>query len=179
MRIPKLDSQQFRVYRWENDLTAWAGAHATKAEIVRAVETCCKFYHVPPPKVVFTKSRCTKRNGQRVTSQYEPDTHRIIIRPRHMDICTAAHEAAHAITDWLFGIWTGVKPHGREWMGIYLVLLEKLKIVPRKAAEAYAKDMGLEFCPASMIAPARVRRRYRARIRNACRERRMLKLWAD
>lgn len=175
MRGSKKDPQQYRAYRWENELTSWAGAHATPAQLRRVVKKCCRMYRVPVPRVhCLTKNQ---RDGKRYTSEYDPNGHVIRIRPRHYDLCTAVHESAHAITDWLFGIWTENKPHGPEWLGVYMVLLDRLKIIPRIALEAHARAMGLDFYAPQLIAPRQVRKRFRRRVKFANRERRMLRLW--
>jgi hypothetical protein len=119
-----------------------------------------------------TKNR---RNGKRFHSEYNPNLHTITLRPRHMDMGSAIHESAHAITDWILGYW--LQPHGKEFLGVYISLLTKLKMLPKSALTAHAKSMRLKFCAHALIGPKHIRRRFKTRVRNAHRERRMLRLW--
>lgn len=175
MRSPKKDPQQYRVYKWENDLSNWGGAHAKPTAIRAMVRRCCRLYRVPMPHVaVVSKNR---RAGKLLHSVSDPNNYTITIRPRHREIWTPIHEAAHTITDHLFGLHTGTQNHGREFLGIYMALLIRLKVLPRTALVAYAKSLRLKYCPLVWVQPEAVRARYRARVRNATRERRMLSLW--
>ena len=174
MRRPKEDPQQYRVYAWENALTNWAGAHATSAQMRRAVERCCRIYRVPVPQLSFaTKDR---RDGKLLHSAYDPGKHTIVFRPRHMDVGSAIHEATHSIVDWIMGPW-GSKAHGREFVGVYIWLLAKLKVLPRPAMVAWARSMRIQMCSPAMVAPRHIRARFKSKVKNAKRERRMLRLW--
>lgn len=175
MRRPKKDPQQYRAYKWEDQLIGWLQPSLTATTIKRLIARCCRMYKVPVPDVkLVTKDR---RHGKKLASEWNPNTGTITIRPRHRDPWTATHEAAHAITDWLFGLHTGVQAHGKEWLGIYMVLLTRLKGAPRSALMAHARTLGLRYCPLSAVRPEVVRARYAARFRRAQRERRAIRMW--
>ena len=173
MRSPKTDPQRSRVYAWENQLTSWAGAHATASQMRSMVDRCCKLYRVPTPPVRFVTK--DKRNGRYLHSQYDPNTHDIVIRPRHMDLGSAIHESAHAIVDYILGPW-GIA-HGKEFLGVYLALLTKFKILPKSALLAHAKTHRLAYCKMGTVGPKQIRKRFKAKVRSASRERKMLRLW--
>lgn len=173
-KSPRSDPQRERAYAWEGAFTDWAGAHATKAAMLRAMRKCCRLYRVPMPAVFFLSKN--RRGGKKLPSYYDPDRHAIYIRPRHRELNTAVHEAAHAIVDWILGPW-GTQPHGREWVGVFMVLLDHMKIVPRLALAAHAKSVRLKFCAPGIIGPRQIRRRFRAKVRDARRFRRMSNLW--
>lgn len=169
--MPRSDPQQQRAYDWEGDFTDWVKGRISRTEMRETIAKCCGIYRVPVPYILFvTKNR---RRGRKLTSFYEPDRHRIIIRPRHLQKNTAVHEAAHAVVDWLLG--PHLPAHGREWVGVFMVLLERMKIAPRCALVAHAHTKRLQFCPPALVGPAHIRRRYAARVRAARAERR----WTD
>jgi hypothetical protein len=168
--VSRDDPQQHRAYAWEGDFTDWAPRRATKPEMRRIVRKICRLYRVPEPEIRFgTKNR---RNGKLLTSTYEPDLHRITFVPRHMQPNTAAHEAAHTVTDWLLG--PHLPAHGREWVGVMLNCLVACRVAPRAALEAHARALRLDFCRPGDVAPNRIRRRYAARTKAARAERREL-----
>jgi len=167
MRSPNSDPQEWRTYNWEGDLMAWAKARATKAEIHRAISRCCKMYRVPTPKVRFVSK--DKRNGRKLSSNYDPNTHTIVLRPRHWELCTATHEAAHAIINWILGNVSEL--HGREWLGLHMVLLSKTKILPLPVMQRHARARRLKFASARHMAPDKIRTKFASKVRKACRER--------
>lgn len=171
--MSKSDPQQERAYDWEGDFTDWAPPRATKAELRKIVRKCCRLYRVPEPEILFATKNY--RDGKKLTSFYEPDSHRILIRPRHMQPNTGIHEAAHTIVDWIFG--PHLPAHGREWVGVMICLLVACKVAPQKALEAHAEALGLDFCRPGDVSPGRIRRRYAARARAARQERRLLRVY--
>lgn len=173
MRSPKNDPQRSRVYVWESQLTNWAGAHATPSEMRSMIARCCRLYRVPVPPVRFVTK--DKRAGRFLHSQYDPEKHDSVIRPRHMDLGSAIHESAHAIADYILGPW-GI-PHGKEFLGIYLSLLTKFKILPKSALLAHARTHRLQYCKMGQVSHRQIRKRFKAKVRNARRERKMLRLW--
>jgi hypothetical protein len=167
MRSPTSDPQEWRCYDWETDLMSWAGARATKREIKRVIARCCRMYRVPVPKLhLATKDR---RDGRKLASNYDPNTHTILLRPRHWDLCTAIHEVAHAIANWVLGNLSQL--HGPEWLGIHMVLLSKNKILPLTALQQHARTRRLKFCAAERMSPTQIRREFASKVRKACRDR--------
>lgn len=92
-----------------------------------------------------------------------------------MDLGSAIHESAHAIADYILGPW-GI-PHGKEFLGIYLSLLTKFKILPKSALLAHARTHRLQYCKMGQVSHRQIRKRFKAKVRNARRERKMLRLW--
>jgi hypothetical protein len=174
MTSPRCDPQQDRAYAWEGDFTDWAPHRATKAEMRKIVRKLCRMYGVPVPEIVFLTKNFHK--GKSGTSTYDPDLHRIKFRPRHMQPNTAAHEAAHTVTDWILG--PSLPAHGREWMGVMINCLVACKVAPRAALEAHARSRRLQFCRPGDVAPSRIRRRYAARTRDVRRTRRLLQVYS-
>lgn len=173
-KSPRNDPQQEKAYAWEGDFCDWAGAHATRAAMRKAVLECCSIYRVPAPEVWF-RAKNRGARGRKLTSYYQPGSHIIVIRPRHMNLNTAVHEASHAVVDWILG-WSSTQPHGPEWVGVFITLLDRMKIAPRAGLEAHARSMRLKFCSEGIVAPGKIRVRFRGKVRAAKRERRMLRL---
>jgi len=124
------------------------------------VRWACARYRIPPP--VTTGCRLNKG-----TSFYDPETHRILLRPRHWNTAIALHEAAHAITDYLLG--HDLPAHGPQWLAVYMDLLSAAGVAPRAALEASARAKGLSW--SRVKTPSQFRSRFRARIRRSKRER--------
>jgi hypothetical protein len=61
----------------------------------------------------------------------------------HKNRAVTLHEAAHSITDEIFG--HQVEWHGREFMGVYMRLLIKAKVAPAIALTTSAKAAGLSW----------------------------------
>lgn len=148
--MPK-DPQQRKAYAWEGDFTFWAAKLAKDKDIRGVIHDACRLYRVPTPHV-----RIAKRNSASDSSYYDPNLHEILILPKHRDVSTLLHEAAHAITDWIIGPFER-EPHSKEWLGVFITLLDRFKVVPRTAAEAHAKAKGLRFISADKAAPKAIR----------------------
>ena len=131
------------------------------------VQLASNKYRIPVPEILFASKN--SRRGRQLPSQYDPTLHRITLRPRHLNGAIVLHETAHAITDWILG--TGLEPHGREWLGVYMVLLEDYQISPRVALHASADAAGLAYHPRALVGPATIRKRNRKRVREARAER--------
>lgn len=121
------------------------------------VGAACRKYRIPAPEIRFPKN--DRRLGKKVASTYHPDLHLIKLRPRHMNAAIVLHETAHAITDWILG--TDLEPHGPEWAGIYMVLLEDYGIMPAVALHASADAGRVKYRTRSMVGPAVIRKRYK------------------
>jgi hypothetical protein len=161
--MSKSDPQQKRAYSWEAGFTTWAPVGGNESQLRYIIDQACQLYKVPTPEIKFVTKNA--RAGKRLTSEYNPNNHVIKLRPRHHEVGTALHEAAHAITDYIMGPWT--EPHGKEWLGIFIHLLNKFKIAPRSGLEAHARAKGLKFASASKSAPRSVRAAFKAKSRHA------------
>lgn len=158
------DIQADRVYKWEDSFTLWPGAYATQTEIKRTIRKACNLYRIPAPDIQFpTKDRRRKKDSKKkakLPSTYEPGSHTIRIRPRHMNRAVALHETAHAITDYILG--EDLEVHGRHWLSVYINLLAHYKVSRREALELTAKIDGLDFVPLDKTKPATIRKSFPA-----------------
>lgn len=172
-RGPRNDPQQTAVYTWEDSFTKWPGPHLDEKEMRELVGRACAKYRVPVPYLVF--ARRDKEKGKYAPSSYWPDLHKIKFRPRHMNAAIALHESAHAITDYILGASTGLEPHGEQWLGVYMVLLEDFGIMPRVGLHALADAAKLKYQSRDRVGPVTIRKRNRTRVRRAKAYRR----WSD
>jgi hypothetical protein len=139
------DPQQKRVYAWENQWIDWRPKkRLTEAQARMWVRWACKLYGVKPPRVLFYKS-------EKGTSIYDPNTHQIKLRPRHMNIWVCLHESAHAITDCLLG--DELEGHGTHWVGVFRALLDTALVESVKKA-------GIKSAPLGKIGPRTIRYHY-------------------
>jgi hypothetical protein len=137
------DSQQARVYLWEDGFRSFIERTTTRKDIRWLIRKACALYGVDAPSVQFRSRASGKR--MRLSSDYDPSQHAITIGIKDCNHAIAMHEAAHAITDDLH---EGVEDHGPEFLGVYLDLLEWANVAPRSALHASAKASGLRWTPA-------------------------------
>lgn len=157
MKSPKNDPQRERAYSWEGSLYDWSPAREADEALTGTIARACRMYRVPPPTVKFTGD--IRHKGVRLSSHYDPNDHSITLRRRHRNLNTAIHEAAHAITDWILGPFS-TKAHGKEWLGVFMVLLEKFKLSPRSALVASATADRLKFEPFERVNPRAIRKTF-------------------
>ena len=143
------DRQADKAYEWEDSFLLWAGAHLNEKQARGLIEAACREYGIPPPYVKVYKSNYG-------CSIYDPNMHVIKLRPRHLNAGVVLHETAHAITDTILG--QGLEPHGPEWLGVYMVLLEDFRIMPRAALHASAKKEGLKYKERDIVDKKAIRR---------------------
>lgn len=120
-------------------------------------------YRIPAPELIFPSKNNLR--GKKLPSQYDPLSHTITLRPRHLNGAIVLHETAHAITDYLLG-WD-LEAHGPEWLGVYMVLLEDFGISTRVSLHASADEAGLVYRTRALVGPATIRRRNQRRVRQA------------
>ena len=162
------DPQQKRAYKWEDSLTSWSHGRLDERQMEQVVRKACAKYRIPPPTLRFAKR--DRVLGRLQSSTYKHWLHEIRFRPRHMEVSTALHETAHAITDYILG--PHLEPHGEQWLGVFMVLLEDYKILPVAALHAQADALKLRYSPRSLVGPDVIRKRNRRRWREAQAERR-------
>lgn len=170
------DSQRNAVYAWEDRWESWNRASASARRVRSAIRRAEKLYKIKPTKILTvvkdrTNHRTDGRSGRglRLASEYDPVAHSIKLRPRHMNLAVALHEAAHAIHDELFGNINRpeLESHGPMWLGIYLWLLVDAKIAPKFALLGSAQEAGIRWNPMSRVQPSRIRRAYAGLVRTA------------
>lgn len=159
------DSQQTAVYAWERRFRSWVTPTSSHTQVRRIIRHAEWLYRIPPVRIHFKASN--KSRGKSMPSQYHA-LRAITLRPQHVNPAIALHETAHAITHHLFG-WDppDMEVHGPQWLGIYMVLLDKFGVAPRSALEASAREHGLKWVGPGWVGPRKIRRRYRGAIRRA------------
>lgn len=151
--MARSDPQQSKAYAWENSFTKH-NRLLSQREMWKLVKQACRLYRVPMVHMRFPNKNTYA--GKTLPSQYDPNEHSITVRPRHMTIDVALHESAHAICDWVLG-WQHAA-HGPRWVSIYMVLLDRFKVMPVVGAKAMARKHGLKWAPLYKVAPKNIRR---------------------
>lgn len=109
-----------------------------------------------------------------MSSNYEPLTHTIRIRPRHRTLAVLLHEAAHAIVDWIVGPFSKAG-HGKLWLGVFIELLDRFKVIPKHVSYYSAKHANLKWAPHA--SPSHIRKYRPKMVKDAHKWRRVMKLW--
>lgn len=170
------DSQRNAVYAWEDKWESWNRASASERRVRKAIRRAERLYKIRPTKILSvakdrTNHKTDLRSGKgvRLSSEYDPVPHTITLRPRHMNLAVALHEAAHAIHDEIFGNISRpeLEPHGPMWLGIYLWLLVDAKVAPEFALLGSAQEAGIRWNPMPRVQPSRIRRAYAKLARTA------------
>lgn len=164
------DFQQCKAYDWEDSLTLWANSTDTKKYLRKALVTACAMYRVPVPALLVLSSDYGKQGL--LSSNYDPDNHVIRLRPRHRNLAVLLHETAHAIVDWIIGPFSKAA-HGKLWLGVYIELLYRFRVLPRHVLIYSAKHAGLKWDKYS--APKIIRKRHAKMVRAGNRWRRIRK----
>lgn len=141
------DRQCEDAYTWESEFSDWNRQTATLIECRRHIETACAHYDVKPPRVVGHRGKeiTFYQAHENVQARFleKGAAATVSLRPDGRNIPVALHESAHAIASvWL--PWS-VEAHGREWLGIYLWLLEAAGVAPSVALEASARKHNLKW----------------------------------
>jgi len=154
-----VDSQKHRVYAWETAFRSFNENNTPRRRLRRLIRRAERRYRIPPSKIIFTNRVHRAKRYAKIASEYDPDVHSITLGHNDQNYAIALHETAHAIVDTLLGY--DLEPHGPQWLGVYLELLEWAKVAPREALHARAKAYGLDWIPAGRIGPKAIRRAYR------------------
>ncbi len=136
-----IDPQRDRLYRWEDTWVQWNYNSLTLGQCRKFIDTACRYYKTPTPRVVQHKTRSMSfcipkknyislRGGKRFTLG-------------GLNIPTALHEAAHQIIWHRHG--NRAQDHGRLFLRVYLDLLARAGVAPRVALEASAKASRLKW----------------------------------
>lgn len=153
-----MDTQQARVYAWETTFRSFNEHNTPRRRLRRLIRAAERRYRIPPSKITFTNRVHRSKKHAKIASEYDPETHSITLGHNDHNYAIALHEAAHAIVDTLLGY--DLEPHGPQWLGVYLELLEWAKVAPREALHASAKAYGLDWAPAGRIGPKAIRKTY-------------------
>jgi hypothetical protein len=135
-----------RVYAWEGGWADWCRRTMNLKQCREVVRWACEKYGVKPPRV-------TRHAG---TAYSFSQGSLISFQADQQNAAIALHEAAHYICDLLVG---AKEEHSREWLGIYLWLLEGWRIAPRCALIASARARRLRWAAPWRMAPSRIGKR--------------------
>ncbi len=138
MRIEGKDPQKEAVYDWEGEYRDWNRKTLSLSDVRAFVHTACAYYGVPPLPVRHHTGRAYafSSDGGDSGKPY------ISVPDWCMNPAVALHEAAHYITDTLFG--NELQAHGPTWLGVYLWLLERAAVAPRSALRASMRKYKLK-----------------------------------
>ena len=160
-----MDPQKHKAYAWETSFRSFNEHNTPRRRLRRLIRRAERRYRIPPSKIIFTNRVHRAKRYAKIASEYEPNDHSITLGYNDHNYAIALHETAHAITDYLLGY--DLEPHGPQWLGIYLELLEWAKVAPREALHASARAYGLNWIPIGRIGPRAIRRAYRGMIAKA------------
>lgn len=134
---PKKDPQREEVYAWERKLRCmWYDHGMPMANARNLAGRMCRHYKVPAPKLKFVdEAPWTAAAWGDVLVEVNKSR----AKPTALLL---AHEVAHVIAH-SYGI--EEPDHGPIWLGIYMQLLDKFKILPRCMTEPSARTAGLKF----------------------------------
>lgn len=150
---PQYDPQRERLYSMEREIIGMAVHHGAKrSELLTVVEHACKYYGVPPPRLMVVN-----RPEQPVFGW--TDTKKIVLnRGYHgANVPTLLHELAHWIVD-SFDT-SRIEAHRPQFVGVYMHLLEKYRLLPEAGFRSLAKKwkvrIGTKYLPEDIKAWAK------------------------
>jgi len=139
--VDQEDPQKEAVYSWEDAWEPWCRNSLTLTQCRDWIESACRLYDVPAPRVRQHRSRefswCHIGLGVISIQGGKRDAQ------GGRNCATALHEAAHWIVFTLFG--EQPQDHGPTFLGVYMWLLENSRIAPRSALHGSARHYGLKW----------------------------------
>lgn len=137
------DPQRTRLYKMEREFVGISVYHAvSKDNLETLMRHACRYYNMPAPKLVVYNDPRDRKFGSSNYEYYEPYcvpfNHEIKLnRGFHgANACTLMHELAHYIVDSIYENHSG---HGKKFVGVYMHLLDKYRIMPSDAFRTIAK----------------------------------------
>lgn len=133
-----------KVYDWEGQWLDWVRGSLSLSECRAVVHWACEKYGVSPPAV-------KQHEG---TGYSWSDGSTISFRKDQRNTAIALHEAAH----YIHGLCCppGQLDHCKQWLGIYLWLLEGYRVAPRVALHASLRAARLRWTKTSDVSPSRI-----------------------
>ena len=127
-----------RIYDWEDSWPEWETETLTLPQARELVQLACQAYGLERPAV-----RQHKKGMAFSITYTPPDGSFISLVPRHKNKAIVLHEAAHYITDRIFGC--RCQTHGPKWQGVYFFLLAHADIAPRAALKASVRPFKIRW----------------------------------
>ncbi len=105
------------------------------------VDHACRYYHIASVRVVVYNDPNDRSMGEFERHEYEDGT---MVNPKlrlnrgfhGANVGVLLHELAHYIVD---NTYVSHQPHGKQFVGVYMHLLDKYRIMPGCAFRALAK----------------------------------------
>jgi len=153
------DPQRAALYRMEREFVGVSVNHSVPRSALQEISKhACKYYRIKPVKVVIFNQPGNRTFGETVSYSYNdgtPDFGYVIRLNRGFhgaNVCTLLHELAHYIVE---GTYIGAQDHGKKFVGVYMHLLDKYRIIPSDAFRVIAKRH--KICIAGKFRPATIR----------------------
>jgi len=147
-RSPQSDPQREEAYRWERKFYGTLFNHEMKPRALhKMARHMAESYGVRKPRLLV------KRIGREGRIMAMADGQDSIEVNHDMAFFTAhlvAHEMAHVVCH-AYGVME--PPHGPTWLGVYLWLMDKYKILPLCASMPSARKAGLKFKHPNKVKP--------------------------
>lgn len=140
---PKADPQRSDVYWLEAEFNGWWPlTRSPRPVLLDLVTAVCKYYKVDEPKVVISRQKGVKHDGDYLHGEIT------LYAGRGDNPGVLLHELGHHIVDELY---ESVENHGPEFMAIYMHLLDKWCFLPneefRRLAKKYKLRIGRRYRP--------------------------------
>lgn len=144
----KSDPQRSRFYKMEREFVGTAVHHKVSRVHLREVaDHACRYYRVPLIRIVVFNDPLNRIFGESVSFSIDggPAFGHVIRLNRGFhgaNVATLLHELSHHVID---NIYEGHHSHGKKFVGIYMHLLDKYRVLPAVAFRALAKKYRIEI----------------------------------
>ncbi len=142
------DPQRSRFYKMEREFVGSAVYHkVSRAHLQEIADHACRYYRVWAIKIVVFDNPANRIFGESVSYTKNggaPYGHVIRLnRGFHgANVATLLHELAHHIVD---NTYEEHHSHGKHFVGVYMHLLDKYRVLPSVAFRALAKKWRIEI----------------------------------
>ncbi len=142
------DPQRSRFYKMEREFVGCSVYHkVSRDDLETIMRHACSYYRIKAPKLVVYSKPEERVFGR---SEYDemPDGSLANFEIRlnrgfhGANVCTLLHELAHYIVDNTYENHHG---HGKKFVGVYMHLLDKYRVLPAVAFRALAKKWRIEI----------------------------------
>ncbi|MEE9312970.1 MAG: hypothetical protein V3V10_11235 [Planctomycetota bacterium] len=144
LRVPPAeDPQRQRFYRMEREFVGASINHVANRTHLQAIaDHACAYYKIKPVKVIVYRDLKSRDFGESV--YYSTDNFKTLYghavrlnRGFHgANAPTLLHELAHYIVD---DTYVGHRSHGKQFVGVYMHLLAKYRVIPSDSFRVLAK----------------------------------------
>jgi hypothetical protein len=154
---PKNDPQRSCVYMLERELAGCSVYHAARRDdLLGVLEHACRYYKIAPPVLRIYRDNKSKEFGFHAYTLGEPPRRASInlnAAYHGANLFTLLHELAHHIVDFTWSEQNG--KHTPEFVGVFMHLLHKYKIMPEDAFRVVAARKKIQI--ADKYLPSEIR----------------------